>query len=109
MFFKALLPDKPTNLTVTNIQSTSVEITWKAPQNTGDGSLERFWIKLTKKNSLISNSTTGKDSTYKLNNLTPYTIYKISVATGNKHGFGEETFKSFTTLEEGKMILYGYE
>ena len=103
MFFKALLPDKPTNLQVINIKSRSAEITWTASQNTGDGRLERFLIKLTKENSLIWNKTIGIENTYTLDNLTPYTTYKISVAAGNKHVFGEETIESFTTLEEGNL------
>ena len=103
MFFKGLLPDKPTNLTFTNIKSRSAEITWQAPLNTEDGSLERFLIKLTKQNSLIWSKTTGIQNTYTLDNLTPYTTYKMSVAAGNKHGFGEEIIKSFTTLEEGNL------
>ena len=116
MFFKDLLPDKPTNLQVTNLKSRSAKITWTAPQNTGDGSLERFFIKLTKDNSLIWSKTTEIQNTYTLDNLTPYTTYKISVAAENKHDFGEEIIKLFTTLEEGKneisflcnLLVYTY-
>ena len=98
-----MLPDKPSNLQITNVKSRSAEITWTAPQNTGDGSLERFLIRLTKDNSLIWSKTTGIENTDKLDNLTPYTTYKISVSAGNKHGVGEETIESFTTLEEGNL------
>ena len=104
--FEALLPDKPPNLTVTNIHSRSAEISSTAPQNTGDGRLGRFWIKLTKDNSLIRNMiTAGNVTTYKVDKLAPYTTYQISVAAGNEHGFSEETIKSFTTIEEGKNII----
>ena len=106
MFFKALLPDKPTNLQVTNVKSRSAKITWQSPQNTGDGILERFLIKLTKDNSLIWNKTTGIQDTYTLDNLSPGTTHKISVAAGNQHGFGEETIESLTTLEEGKNLTH---
>ncbi len=107
-FFLALLPDKPTNLTFTNIMSRSAEITWLHPNNTGDGDLTRFWIKLKMKkdNSLILNTTTNKLNKYEINNLTPYTTYQISVAAGNKHGFGEETNTSFMTSEGGKNKRY---
>ena len=100
-FSLALLPDQPTNLTVTNIKSRSAEISWIDPVNTGNGSLTRFWIKLKKDNSLIQNITTDKANKYTLNNLTPYTTYEISVAVGNIHGFGEEIKTPFSTSEEG--------
>ncbi len=101
-FFLALLPDKPRNLTVTNIKSRSAEISWLDPENTGDGHLTGFWIKLKKDNSLILNTTTNKPNKYEINNLTPYTTYEITVIAGNKYGFGEETITWFTTSEEGK-------
>ena len=106
MLFKALLPDKPPNLQVTNVKSRSAEITWQAPEDTGVGRLERFLIKLTKDNSLIWNKTTEIEYTYTLNNLTPYTTYKISVAAENQHGFGEETTESLTTPEDGKNLTH---
>ena len=98
-------PDKPTNLTVTNITSRSAEISWLDPEYHGaDGGygLSRFWIELKKENSLILNITTGKVNEYEINNLIPYTTYAIYVAAGNRHGFGEETITSFSTSEEGE-------
>ena len=100
-FSPALLPDQPTNLTVTNIKSRSAEISWIDPVNTGNGSITRFWIKLKKDNFLIQNITTNKVNKYTLNNLTPYTTYEISVAVGNIHDFGEETKTPLLTSEEG--------
>ena len=84
--------------------SRSAEISWQDPQNSGDGNLTRFWIQLKKKNTsdLVHNITTGKVNKYQIDNLTPYTIYEISVAAGNKNGFGDETQTSLTTMEEGK-------
>ena len=101
-FSLAMLPDRPTNLTVTNIKSRTAEISWIDPVNTGNGSLTRFWIKLKKDNFLIGNITNDKVNKYTLKNLTPYTTYEISVAVGNKNGFGEETITSFLTSEEGE-------
>jgi hypothetical protein len=96
-------PDKPTNLTVTNITSRSAEISWQDPEYHGRYYVSRFWIKLKKENSLILNITTGRVNKYEINNLTPYTTYEISVAAGNYLGFGEETITSFsTTSEEGE-------
>jgi hypothetical protein len=102
--FLALLPDKPTNLTVTNITSRSAEISWADPEDKGEdtGGLSEFLIKLKKTNSLIRNTTKDKANNYEIDNLTPITTYEISVAVGNKHGFGEEEITSFKTSEEGK-------
>ena len=97
----ALLPDQPTNLTVTNIKSRSAETSWIDPVNIGNGSLTRFWIKL-KKDNFLQNITNYKVNKYTLNNLSPYTTYEISVAVGNIHGFGEETKTSLLTSEEGE-------
>jgi hypothetical protein len=102
-FFIALFPDKPTNLTVTNIKSRSAEISWLDPYHSGDKVLSRFLIKMKKENSLIVNTTTNKVNKYKSDNLTPFTKYEISVAAGNQNGFGEETITSFVTSEEGEI------
>ena len=96
-------PDKPTNLTVTNITSRSAEISWLDPKYHGLNNFYRFWIKLTKENSLILNITIGRVNEYKINNLTPYTTYEISVAAGSYYyEFSEETNTSFLTSEEGE-------
>ena len=100
-FSLALVPDPPRSLTMTNITSRSAEISWIDPVNTGSGSLTRFWIKLKKDGSLIQSITTNKVNHYTLPNLIPYTKYEISVAGGNKHGFGEEAITLFLTSEEG--------
>ena len=97
-----MLPDKPTNLTVTNITSRSAELSWLDPKNQGIYSLSRFLIKLKKENSPLLNITTGKVNEYKINNLTSYTTYEISVAAGNERGFGKETITSFLTTSEGE-------
>jgi 6-phosphogluconate dehydrogenase len=105
-----LLPDKPTNLTVTsitltvtNIKSRSAEISWLDPKYHGRFDLSHFRIELQKENSLILSITKGKVNEYEINNLTPYTTYDISVAAGNDYyQFGEETNTSFLTSEEGE-------
>ncbi|XP_028416861.1 uncharacterized protein LOC114541076 [Dendronephthya gigantea] len=95
-----LYPDQPRNITAFKIKSQSVEISWIDPENQGFTSVSRFWIKMKKDNSLILNINTGKINEYKIDKLTPYTSYEISVAAGNKDGFGEETISSFLTLED---------
>ena len=103
MYFpSAALTEKPTNVIVANITSRSAEISWLDPKDPGRYGLSRFWIKLQKENSLIRNITTGKVNEYKINNLTPYTTYEISVAAGNYFGFGEESNTSFSTTSEGE-------
>ena len=105
--FLARFPDKPTNLTATNITSSSADISWVDPENTGDNRgvavLSGFFITLKKNNSLIRNITTDKVNKRKLINLTPNTTYQITVAAGNQNGFGEETITLFTTLGKGKV------
>jgi hypothetical protein len=104
LFPLAELPDKPTNLTVNEITSRSAEISWLDPKNRGRYSLTNFWIELKKDNSLILSITTQKVNKYKINNLTPYTTYEISVATGNYQvGFDDGTITSFSTSEEGEF------
>jgi hypothetical protein len=92
----------PINHTVTNITSRSAKISWPDPEDHERFGVSRFWIKLKKKNFLILNITTGKVNEYEINNLTPYTIYEISVAPGNDYGFGKESNTSFSTSEEGE-------
>ncbi|XP_028402632.1 uncharacterized protein LOC114525467 [Dendronephthya gigantea] len=95
-----LYPDQPRNLIVFNIKSRSAEISWIDPVNQGFTSVSRFWIKIKKDDSLILNMTTGEINKYKIDKLTPYTSYEISVAAGNKDGFGEETMIALLTREE---------
>ena len=85
--------------------SRSVVISWQDPKNEGETNQEGltgFWIQLQRGNSSIRNITTDKVNKYQIVNLTPYTTYEISVAAGNRHGFGEGSFSSFTTSEEGE-------
>jgi hypothetical protein len=97
-----LVPDKPRNLTVANITSSSAVISWLDPLDERTYSyFSRFLIKLKKENTLILSIPTGRVNEYQLNNLTPYTTYEISVASGNHYGFGEESVASFLTSEEG--------
>ncbi len=97
-----MVPDKPTNLTVTNITSKRAEISWLDPKDQGRYGISRFWIKLKKENSQILSISTGKVNEYELNNLTSYSTYEISVAAGSYYGFSEETTTSFLTSEEGE-------
>ena len=101
-----LVPDKPRNLTVANITSSSAVISWLDPLDERTYSyFSRFLIKLKKENTLILSIPTGRVNEYQLNNLTPYTTYEISVAAGNHYGFGEESVTSFLTSEEGECQM----
>jgi hypothetical protein len=93
---------------VTHITSRSVNVSWQDPENVGesDEGLSGVWIKLKKDNSLILNITTTKVNTYEINsNLTPHTTYEISIAVGNRDGFGDGNISSFTTSEEGETAM----
>jgi hypothetical protein len=74
------------------------------PKNRGIYGLSNFWIELKKDNSLILNITTGRVNKYKINNLTPYTTYEISVAAGNYYGFDDGAISLFLTSEEGECL-----
>ncbi|XP_028402627.1 uncharacterized protein LOC114525465 [Dendronephthya gigantea] len=95
-----LYPDQPRNITVSNITTRSVEISWIDPENQGLTNVSRFRIKMKKDDSLILNITTGKIYEYKIDKLTTYTSYEISLAAGNKDGFSEENTIVFSTGEE---------
>ncbi|XP_028402403.1 uncharacterized protein LOC114525343 [Dendronephthya gigantea] len=95
-----LYPDQPRNITVFNIKSQSVEISWIDPENQGFTSVSRFWIKIKKHDSLNQNIITGKINEYIIDKLTPYTSYEISVAAGNKDGFSSAKTIMFSTRED---------
>jgi hypothetical protein len=98
-----VFPDKPKNLSVSNITSRSVRISWIDPQNKGIFNISKFWIKLKKNNSRFRDITTKKGNEFQINNLTPFTAYEISVTAGNSRGFSEESaITSFSTHEEGE-------
>ena len=96
------LPDKPTNLTITAITSRSATISWQDPKHLGLNSLSNFRIELKKGSNHVMGVTTPKVNEYRINNLTPYTTYEVSVASGNKYGFDAGTISSFSTSEAGK-------
>ncbi len=106
LFPVGLTHDRPTNLTFANITSRSAEISWLDPQNLGRYGLSRFRIKLRKGKSLILSNRIRKVNEYKLDNLTPFTTYEISIVAGNHQGYSGETITSFVTLEEGKFFTY---
>ena len=92
---------------MTGITSTSVKISWQSPKDWGKYRLSRFWIKIKRDSSLIrSIITPGRQYTYQINHLTPYTEYEISVAGGNDRGYEQWTISSFLTSEEGRF--WGY-
>ena len=100
-FPPAILPDKPTNITITNIASRSAKISWLDPKNQGTYGISNFWIGLKKYNSLNLIIVTGEVNEYKIDNLTPHTTYEISIAAGNGYGSGGKTITSVLTSEEG--------
>ena len=102
-----MVPDKPRNLTITNITSTTAVISWLDPerQSKHDDHVSRFFIKVKRENTAIPSIVTEKVNELKLNNLTSYTTYDISVAAGNHYGIGEESVTLFLTSEEGECEI----
>ena len=100
-FYLVALPDKPTNLTVTDITSRSAKISWKDPKIHGRYGLSGFWIILKKDTTPVFWIRTGRLNNYELKNLAPYTGYEVSVAAGNYVGFEKGAAWSFATSEEG--------
>ena len=105
-----MLPDKPTNLNVTDITSTSAKIAWLDPIIQGLYGISNFRIRLKKGSSLILNIITAKVNSYKISNLSPETTYEISVAAGSYRNYGEEIVSMFQTSKsnEGKCLQIQY-
>ena len=96
-----MAPDKPTNLIVSNITSRGAQISWIDPKNDEKYGLSLSLIKLKKEDFLIRKIFAENVNEYEIDDLTPFTTYKISVAAGNCFGFSEKTITSFLTSEEG--------
>ena len=104
LFSLAAITDKPTNLTVTAITSRSATISWLDSKVRGLYGLSNYRIEVKKDGNLIlALSTLKVVNEYKIDSLTPYTTYEISVASGNwVIGFDDGTISSFLTSEEGE-------
>lgn len=91
-------PGKPRNLTITNITSESVQISWRDPEHREQSAIVKYLIILKKDNSLITNITIMAGTNgYKIDHLTPNTKYDISITAVNYYTFGEEARASFFT------------
>ena len=112
LYHSDLLPDKPTNLTATEVGSTYLKISWIDPQNTGVKLGTNISNPLTGYRFIVMNSTVDKNvlqvfelnirnKPFKLKNLMSYTTYIVNVSAGNSEGFGMSTIATFTTAKEG--------
>jgi hypothetical protein len=101
-----VFPDKPTNLTVTNITSKSAKVSWIDPKHPGIFNVSRFRIKLEENNTLLLDIITRKVNEYQIDHLNPFTEYRISVSAGNSRGLSNEyTITSFRTSEVGELYM----
>ena len=84
-------PDTPLEPTVTGVSSTSVQVSWDAPENTGppitdydyqyQGPSDLNWTEVT--------NTTITDTTVTISGLTPSTFYDVEVRATNAEGTSE--------------------
>ena len=106
--FLDLYPQEPSDLTLTDITSSSVVLSWKSPANLGEKPVSNFRIKVKRTGTILVlniDIKSSKDS-MKVQNLSPYTKYEISIAAGNSRGFGNEATVSFTTAEAGEIVWH---
>ena len=74
------------------------------PKNRGYYGLSRFLIKLKKENSLIFGIAMGMVNHYRIDDLSPYVTYEISVTSGNYRGFENAATTFILTSEEGIIL-----
>ncbi|XP_028417483.1 uncharacterized protein LOC114541876 [Dendronephthya gigantea] len=97
----AVLPGTPRNLTLTDITSRSADVSWLESEHPAHTLRIRYLIKVITDNSVILNVTTDRNVyRYKIDHLTPYTVYEISISARNYYGFGVAASTSFLTSEE---------
>lgn len=91
------------------MSSTSVSLTWTAPEEDGhNGVIRRYNVFLT---DLATNAETvvntiGSGETITLSNLEPFNTYTVRVAAFTTATGPLSTALEFTTLEDGKLVRY---
>lgn len=89
-------PSAPRSLTATNITATAgrVVLSWTAPVNVGAGGITGYNIDLTNGTSIAV--TTGTETTYTVNGLTPNVSYSFRVSARNKLADTEKSESAFS-------------
>ena len=102
-YFIVLLPDAVKQLTVSGKTAITADISWTLPEYEGHVGITYFLISLND-SSLSTNVIRQSDNyQHQLNNLKPYTNYKVTVQAGNAYGLGSITSKTFRTDEAGTV------
>uniref|UniRef100_U5EUF9 Putative receptor-type tyrosine-protein phosphatase mosPTP-1 n=1 Tax=Corethrella appendiculata TaxID=1370023 RepID=U5EUF9_9DIPT len=90
-----LVPGKPLNLTVLEVTSTTIKISWREPQKKNDA-IHGYRVYYVHQNQTLlhlpilkSDSSYGPEYHYTLSNLRPFTDYKLIVAAFTKKYDGE--------------------
>ena len=84
LLYLLVLPDVPRQLSISNIKSRSAIINWNAADDYLESRLEKYVIQVSNGSyTMRINVTSGikwKNHTYRLQNLTEYTSYNVSIA-----------------------------
>jgi hypothetical protein len=112
-------PDLPANVSIVNVTSSSIEISWTAPENVGG--ITNYVIRYmsivednndTKhcNNSLRRteqmNTTQNNVTTILLENLQAWTLYQINVSANSSHVEGPAAVMTNWTAESGVSVLF---
>ncbi|KAK3751110.1 hypothetical protein QZH41_016237, partial [Actinostola sp. cb2023] len=91
-----LLPPGPPNITVTDIEASSVIVRWTRPVYDGGSPIIDYKLLINSKTLNISAPNTNKDIT----GLTKNTEYEVQLYARNVAGYGNASSKVFTTKEK---------
>ena len=108
--FHSIAPSgRPYNISVTDITSNSISISWTAPDpSQRNGIIRRYFIYLTAKDhsfTTITYSTSASSTSYNLTDLNPYTSYQIKVAAITISPGPNSTAETIRTGEAGMTLL----
>jgi hypothetical protein len=113
-------PDLPANVNIVGVTSSSIEISWTAPENIGGG-ITNYVIRYMSivednndtqlcNNSLIRteqmNTTQNNVTTILLENLQAWTLYQINVSANSSYVEGPAAVMTSWTAESGVSVLF---
>ena len=99
---------RPHNITVLNVTSNSIYLSWTAPDpSQQNGVIWRYLIYLTANDYSITYSTSTSSTTYNLTDLNPYTSYQVKVAAVTISPGPNSTAETIKTGETG-MTWFGW-
>ena len=102
-----LLPEKPRNLSVSNIERNSARLSWLPLQGLDSmETVQKFKIIVTKEELQILVVQVSNVNEYVISNLSPYTTYQVFLAAANTRGVGEKASVEFITAEAGNNSFF---